>query len=374
MPASFRNVDFFINSSDDEMGRRTVVHEFPIRQNPYVEDMGFITRKIAFSAYVIGKDYFDKRTALENALNEKGSGTLIHPYYGSILVVLSSPVKVQHTAENGGMCIFTLEFVRVDSDSKSQVSAKPNIAHQLTQKSNSLFDKIEAKLAKALQLDGMIAHVHDKVMGFAGDCLTRFENTAAVVTKPLTEIQNMAHANTGLAHSFVDSFRSAGEQKSPQTYLAATKELPKIEVPDFAGTSTLAIKKSEKALETATKELCVVSCMQSLVNYIPETRQEAKSIRKNLVFLLDELSFDANDEFFQKLIELRVLAMRQLAENLGKVPQVLMVTHQKQRTALDTAWFYFANIDAESNMASRNDIEHPGFLPAGVNIEVVNNA
>lgn len=39
-PASFRGVAFKVDGDDLQIGRRTVVHEYPGRDTPSVEDMG----------------------------------------------------------------------------------------------------------------------------------------------------------------------------------------------------------------------------------------------------------------------------------------------------------------------------------------------
>ena len=38
--ASFRGVSFGVTADESEGGRRTVTHEFPQREAPYVEDLG----------------------------------------------------------------------------------------------------------------------------------------------------------------------------------------------------------------------------------------------------------------------------------------------------------------------------------------------
>ena len=44
--ASFRGVPFEVTSASLTAGRRTVVHEYPQRDKPYVEDLGRASRKL----------------------------------------------------------------------------------------------------------------------------------------------------------------------------------------------------------------------------------------------------------------------------------------------------------------------------------------
>lgn len=108
LPASFRGVPFGILSDQFETGRRTARHEFPGRDKPYIEDLGRRARTFAIEAFVVGDDYIQRRDSLLSALEEKGPGKLIHPYYGEMMVQIES-VSVQHSATEGGMATFSIQ-------------------------------------------------------------------------------------------------------------------------------------------------------------------------------------------------------------------------------------------------------------------------
>lgn len=101
--ASFRGVSFGVTADESEGGRRTVTHEFPQREAPYVEDLGGAPRRFTVQAFVLGSDYMSRRDALEAALQQPGPGTLVHPWYGEVQVSQTAPYKVRHSAQDGGM-------------------------------------------------------------------------------------------------------------------------------------------------------------------------------------------------------------------------------------------------------------------------------
>lgn len=109
--ASFRGVPFLVDSDRSKRGRRTVVHEYPKRDVPMVEDMGLATQSFSFSAWVAGADCFTQRDALLKALEEAGAAELVHPWYGRHMVV-STIVEVSHSEREGGVVRFELEFVK----------------------------------------------------------------------------------------------------------------------------------------------------------------------------------------------------------------------------------------------------------------------
>ena len=110
--ASFRGVSFGVTADESEGGRRTVTHEFPQREAPYVEDLGGAPRRFTVQAFVLGSDYMSRRDALEAALQQPGPGTLVHPWYGEVQVSQTAPYKVRHSAQDGGMAVFQLFFCR----------------------------------------------------------------------------------------------------------------------------------------------------------------------------------------------------------------------------------------------------------------------
>ncbi|QEL49867.1 DNA circularization N-terminal domain-containing protein [Enterobacter sp. LU1] len=81
-PASFRGVPFKVSGDEGTFGRRATTHEYPLRDVPFTQDMGRKARRYSVSAYLVGNDYMSQRDRLLTALEQGGSATLIHPYYG----------------------------------------------------------------------------------------------------------------------------------------------------------------------------------------------------------------------------------------------------------------------------------------------------
>ena len=67
LPASFRGVRFLVRQHALATGRRLAVHEFPLRDEAFVEDLGRAPRTFSIAGYVLGDDYFAQRDALIDA-------------------------------------------------------------------------------------------------------------------------------------------------------------------------------------------------------------------------------------------------------------------------------------------------------------------
>jgi len=374
LPASFRAVEFFIASAEDVMGRKTIVHEYPDRINPYVEDLGEVTRKITFNAYVLGKDYLDKRVALEKALAKKGAGTLIHPYYGSIYVALSTPITVAHSYESGGMSIFTLEFVRVDSPKDADANASINEGQKIKNKSKEILKLIGQTLQELLQIKDFGDYVKGKVKVFANSQLAKITQVLGVSPLAVHSFaESFLASEDTIGHNYVGAMQESMQGANPHSILAIGKEVQEITVPEMIGSSQKAIKISEKAFACATKQACICLALQTFATYIPKTRQDAQKVREEVLILLDEAAYNAHgmsDEIFASLADLRVFALRALAKNIGQAPHVFKVKTVTSRPALELSYFYLGNLSAEKDMANRNSFEHPGFIVGGVEFEI----
>jgi len=109
-PATFRGVRFLVDSAEYSGGRRGPDHEFPDREEPYAGDSGRKQRKYKFEAYMVGPDYFAGKNKFIQALEKKGPGDLIHPYYGKKRIVVRD-FSVKETAGAGGFVSFSLDLV-----------------------------------------------------------------------------------------------------------------------------------------------------------------------------------------------------------------------------------------------------------------------
>ena len=108
--ASFRGVPFLFEASDGELGRRVVLHEYPLRDKPFAEDLGRKARRWSIEAYVLGSGYMAQRDALVKAIEEAGPGALVHPYLGTLQVVLVEARGPRESSREGGMARFALTF------------------------------------------------------------------------------------------------------------------------------------------------------------------------------------------------------------------------------------------------------------------------
>lgn len=110
-PASYKGVAFFFETDDEEGGRGLVIHKFPNRDEPYLEDLGEEPRFYEGSAYVTGEAADRLAVAFTEALASRGPGSLVVPIRGPVLVRCQT-FQRRHDKDRMGYVAFRVKFVR----------------------------------------------------------------------------------------------------------------------------------------------------------------------------------------------------------------------------------------------------------------------
>ena len=139
--ASFRGIKFFVDGHQYSVGRRNVVHQYPLREVPYVEDMGMDADEFTVEGYVLQRkenafNYIVERNDLIKALKKKDSGLLIHPFLGSQKVNVVGKSTIREDFGEGGIARFTMSFVIAGEN----LFPRPQVAPQ---------DKMDSEASKA---------------------------------------------------------------------------------------------------------------------------------------------------------------------------------------------------------------------------------
>lgn len=174
LPASFRGVSFWVESSDLSVGRRTVTHQYPQRDEPFTEDLGRAAREYRFSAFVLGEDYIEQAKKLREALEKPGAATLVHPEFGEIQVV-AQPGASMSFSQSMRRVNFSLAFV------EAGLNAFPTPEGASQQASRAAADQVSEAAAESfedsLTLDDIEDFVEDALSGDLLDALDIISNS-----------------------------------------------------------------------------------------------------------------------------------------------------------------------------------------------------
>ena len=151
--ASFRGVLFECTSAKDNVSKSQATHQAPYSNKASIEDMGKDPRRISLNAVFTGENYKGELDNLRIALDETGSGELIHPIDGLCIASVLS-YSVDHDAENVDTCYVSIEFM-LGEDVEYQIFNPVETVAEIDALSivESPFDKLKAVLEKLRALD-----------------------------------------------------------------------------------------------------------------------------------------------------------------------------------------------------------------------------
>jgi prophage DNA circulation protein len=402
-PASFRGVPFEVEASGITVGRRTVVHEYPQRDRPYVEDMGRATRNITLQCFVVGSDYLEQAQALMHELEEPGPGTLIHPWLGEMEVTITSVSELQFDQGLGVASVtitateagdLELPAVTADEDTEA-LEAADAVEKSAVDKFCEDFDlstindwidsALEGSLLDALNFVSAgdlgklfdyaegVANLADKAMALLSTDPKIFA-TRLAGTLGLSRWATTVSAWRGVAKSLKNLCRHDKLKARTKAY-AERKGEPMSDV-------TRQVMKSQAAIETLVRQLLIaqmvgVSTLVATSKDVSspdgeeDTRTTTRSydeiveLRDELCQVLDdELLMEENDEMYQVLDEARTAIFDVLTHKADALQHVVIVKPDDVFPAVVLAYDYHDDADRDLEIARRNGVEHEGFCPA----------
>lgn len=187
--ASFRGLEFLTDSHDAKSGRRLVVHEFPGREVPEVEDMGAKAWDWRLSAYFIGPDYDLARNDFLALLASPGADWLQHPWLG-MLWVRAHTWSVQESNEKGGYCTVSVEFVEGGGSLQPTTDRVDIAAARLQDFAQASIDDFSLEAMSAGGMTAFLATVSSK--------LDVLRDALALATLPLTMASQIRTLGAGI--------------------------------------------------------------------------------------------------------------------------------------------------------------------------------
>lgn len=377
--ASFRGVPFFVETSERSGGRRAVVHEFPLRDEPYVEDLGRRARPFRVDGYVVGDDYLTQRDALLAALEDvAGPGELVHPYHG-VLRAACINVAVRESRAEGGMATFAIEFVQAPAvppapvevvDEAGQVATRADAA--VTSSAAELDERYSAARLPAFALESArlaitraAAAVGEKLGPVAATAQELAELTSAVALltaqasslarQPAEAISGLRSAIVGMVNTLVAS-PGAVMDALVEAYFADLGT----PVDPITSTRERELANQEALIGGIRRMLAIESArLAPLAAYA--SIDEATAARDQVAELLEEQAAVAGDTAYPAIVDLRSEVLRSVPGGRA-FARVVDVTRNIPIPSLLLAYQLYGEVDLEADLVARNGIRHPGFV------------
>lgn len=379
----FRQARFIVPTSNARMGRRAEVHEYPLRNTPWVEDVGRAARRFNVDVFVdatLGGDYLAARNALIAALEQPGPGTLVHPWYGTLTVSLAEPGNVRETTSEGGRASFRLAFV--ESGALTFPAAETDTQAQVEANAVAALDSATTSFVETFDSEGLPGWALTELEEDLRASLSGLESRLAGITGPIAaQIRapaNMAAAITGSMHRLADI---AGEPlRAIQLYEALFDA--GIDNPTVPLTTPLRRQQasSTAAQQRLIRQAAIIEASRSASQAGYASRDDALATARRLGAALDDqmeavdpvTGRPVNDQVYGNLQALRAALNEDLRQRGARLPDLVAHVPTSTLPALVIAHQLYGDATRDGEIIARNKLTQPGFTPGGTALEVLN--
>lgn len=389
-PASFRGISFEIADDDSAGGRRWVTHEYPGRDEPDHEDMGAAVRAFSVRAVVIGSGYVSRAAALEKAFLQAGAGTLIHPHYGELQVVVKD-CRRQHSVTTIGAVEFSVSVERYTAN--AGISVVGDTARKLSFASDSMFDLANTdflgSLAEGLFPSFVSADGISRLTGFLTMARDIFRYNGL---KGISHIPQITAVDAGAADQVATLFKgiisTARVEPTPIVGRAAAQPINADPVRlmralvNVANSNTdspivpsspsrAAIVQNADAISTLVKTHALAAAAGVARYATYDSREQAKASRDtmadSLISLRERQLVNGSIPAWRATTGALVAITEDINERIGRLPLTVKVQGNTVRPSLAVANRIYGDdasviFERSDDIVKRNRIAHPGFV------------
>lgn len=412
--ASFRGISFGVVDIETVFGRRNVLHEYPLRDDPFAEDLGRKAREFTINAFVIGDNYIQARDALIAAIENKSTpGILVHPTLGIRNVV---PTQCRNIFKNteGGIEYFSLTFVDAgqnqfptastntqqnsndvaDSSNAAiqksfstmfnvvglQDSAATRAAATMTGDNSNLSGIVIPKGAAFLDMmnsiiaPGVISSSQQTQYSTLKSNMNSLDNTAStLVTTPSAFASSVATIINGLNQIYSDNPNQA-LLALIQLFTQFGLNLPPTS--NIGAPETVQEALNQQQLIDLIALTALIEMIRSISSMTFASRQDALAVKDKVVSLMEpKLLYLANNFYYDAYSALsaaKTAMVLDVVTRAGTLKNIIYVQNKAAIPALVFAYMQYGDATQVSDVISRNSvIRNPGFVPPLTNIEVL---
>lgn len=400
--ASYEGIRFDVDSATLSFGRRTVTHEFPQRDAPYVEDLGKATRQFSIQGFIVGDDFIDRSKRLIDKIESQvgtdrraNHGKLVHPWLGSLEVTpIDNPSITYDKAKR--ICTFTLTFLEAGNESTKKTTSWAN---KLLSKADALYAKIFGDWTP------------DKIAGIVDDVTSQINSCAAVLSNcQFAQMFNLGNDILEMGHDIATSLYNKKEQARSSLlgalglsqYAQSTTDwklasikctdaitLPVLKPVNVASSTGTSKKLSDKerineAVDEIKKNfrLVLIANAMGAISMIGEDNdvdtdsnskktlsdEQILKIRNNLLDAIDaEMLIQGTDDNqdYLDLVDSYVAVYKYLTEMLNGDSGIETVTLKQSEPSFVLAYDKYGDSTRADEIAERNDVINPLFMPVG---------
>lgn len=388
-PASFRGISFLAPSDNSSFGRRIVVHEYPGRDMPAHEDLGASPDEFSIEAIIAGNDFLSNAAEFETALRQKGAGTLVHPYYGSLNVIVMPPIRVDRSLEAVGEIRFSITVQKFGS--LIYPLALSDSVAALTSASDSLFKSIKDDFNERFSIDGLqdflvddasnrVSSLSSSINGLMSksgliSTAKQFLPSSWSMTADLSEqvigmFKDISGATKPTQKAVIGSSSVATSSTSARAVLNVMSSSTQISSGEATGRAIRITNAKAIDYLFRTSALAAASSVAKYSTY--DSREDALAVRnglaRNIELLRNDLGEAGYDKSWRDSGMVLAAITKDINERLGRLPKTVKIRPSAPRSSLALANRLYGDdlgniFSSAEKIVTRNKVRHPGIVP-----------
>jgi len=384
---SFKGIPFKVQDSDREGSRRLVINKYPFRDIPFTEDLGRNEKKWSISGYIVGPDYMQDRDALIDAVENGGTGSLIHPYYGTVNAI-AGEWRFKESQTEGGYVSFSIGFVEPGENIFPDGAPLPSALVSL--EADALIDVVRTDFINNIQVDAVAEWVRDSYSGGltqASDIFNDIQNLGGINSQGTTALINQAAdwvAN--VADLKIPSLSLIGDIQATADKLITTFKGLRDLAPSANDSganldqfSTYAIDRSPSITAQATVSNSNSAVTETFIKTVALANEakaateqeftsytEAITARKVLLDKIDVLAGETtNDTVYEQFRAVRQTVAIAIPADEVSLPRITIIKTKQDTPSLVLAYDVYGDVSKEADIIARNNVRNPCFIPGG---------
>ncbi len=379
-PASFRGVKFHVENAEFGGGRRTVEHEYPLRDDPFVEDLGRKARSFPVEGYVVGDEYIAARDALITELEKSGPGELVHPYFGTRRVAVVS-FRVRESVDRGGMSQISIEFVETPAqpvNPAATVNAPAKLAASASVAKLSVGEEFLAKYNPGPLLDSAADGLRSATLAVSNVLgkVTTAEQKLARITHEAARLRSVAGSIVSVPADVLSTIQDLIEEFDDGLSSAVLLAIYGFDMGVRpVGTTPNRVQEQTNfdAMQMLVQRLVVIQAASLAPEFPFESFEQATAYRSKLTDMLDEQAEIVSDDTFPALLQVRADLTNAVPGEAGDLPRLLKYTPPVTLPSLVLAHQLYGDVSKEQDLIARNRIRNPVYVVGGNELEVLSN-
>ncbi len=392
---SFRGVPFHVREDDYSGGRRNETHEYPGGERAMTEDLGRKAYKIQLTAFVNGDDWRKQSTKLQDALEKKGPGELVHPNGKTYLVnVVDFNIRESTSLFQAE---FNITFVESGEQPAPQITSAltdrlvaaaetldiANAAEFLKMSADFVGDAVKSVTSVATSLVANLSAIVDSISN-AADTITGAIDSIVSVALDLSDLRENAESLLSMPDVW------AARVKGATAVVTSLMPTSKKNVRQLAcagkttGFNPLAIRQTTAAEQAAYRAMVrtnnynlaqSVSAAATVISEIIATqRSDVIEIRNDILAMLDSIlasDVEMSPEFTTALSDMAANIAAVCNDIIARLPEERNIELLATTPARVLAHKMYNDQSRGGEIAENNLVYNPTFIPAGVQLKVL---